>query len=192
MRYAESLQNNGVAPAASDKPADNDADHMVQNAIDKREFDKTAEDGETEIDKLLKHRRLTDGNVEILVKWLDEPEEDATYEPEKEIQRGAAEMLYNYWKAQGGRTNVLFYVGKNPLAETYHVFKILNHEKKKTAFQFEVQWVGYPATAGNTSMEPENKLKKICPELLEEYWAAKGGREKHLAKQGRTKKPRTY
>ncbi|KAK8014123.1 hypothetical protein PG990_007419 [Apiospora arundinis] len=187
----ELLQNNGVAPAASDKPADNDADHMVQNALEKREFDNTAEDGETEIDKLLKHRRLADGSVEILVKWVDEPEEDATYEPEEEIQRGAAETLFDYWKSQGGRTDVLFYVGKSPPSETYHVFKILNHEKKKTVFQFEVQWVGYPATPGNTTMEPETKLKKICPELLEEYWASKGGREMHLAKRGRAKKARS-
>ncbi|KAK8096378.1 uncharacterized protein PG998_014246 [Apiospora kogelbergensis] len=129
------LQNNGVAPAASEMPVDNDADHMAQNVLEKREFDNTAGEGETEIDKLLKHRRLADGSVEILVKWVDEPEEDATYEPEEEIQRDAAETLYDYWKSQGGRTEVLCYGGKNPPIEIYHVFKILNHEKKKTVFK---------------------------------------------------------
>ncbi|KAK7928833.1 hypothetical protein PG985_005831 [Apiospora marii] len=182
------LQNNGVAPAASEMPVDNDADHMAQNALEKREFDNTAEEGEIEIDKLLKHRRLADGSVEIMVKWIDEPEEDATYEPEEEIQRGAAETLYDYWKSRGGRTEVLFYAGKNPPTEIYHVLKILNHEKKKTVFKFQVQWVGYPATPGNTSMEPETKLKNICPELLDEYGAAKGGRKIHFARRGRPKK----
>ncbi|KAK8131535.1 chromo domain-containing protein [Apiospora sp. TS-2023a] len=190
MGGEELLQNIGDAPDSSDKPDDNDADHMIQSALEKREFAETQEDGETEIDKLLKHRRLSDGSVEILVKWVDEAEEDATYEPEEEIQRGAAETLYDYWKSQGDRTTALFYKGKNPPPETYHVFKILRHEKKKTIFQFEVQWVGYPATPTNTSMEPETKLKKICPELLEEYWASKGGREGHLARRGRAKKAR--
>ncbi|KAK7943668.1 uncharacterized protein PG986_012781 [Apiospora aurea] len=190
MGGEELLQGNGDAPAESDKPNHHDADEMIQNALEKREFANTAEDGETEIDKLLKHRRLADGSIEILVKWVDEPEEDATYEPEEEIQRGAAETLYDYWKAHGGRTDALFYRGKTAMAETYHVFKILRHEKKKTIFQFEVQWVGYPATPGNTSIEPETKLKKICPELLNEYWASKGGREAHLAKRGRAKKAR--
>ncbi|KAK8095142.1 uncharacterized protein PG998_014366 [Apiospora kogelbergensis] len=36
MGGGDFLQNNGVVPAASDKPADNDSDHMVQNALNKR------------------------------------------------------------------------------------------------------------------------------------------------------------
>ncbi|KAK8069073.1 hypothetical protein PG994_005689 [Apiospora phragmitis] len=165
MGGEELLQNNGDAPTVSDKPTDNDAENMIQTALEKREFANTAEDGETEIDKLLKHRRLNDGSVEILVKWVDEPEEDATKSNRRTVPPGKT--------------------------ETYHVFKILRHEKKKTIFQFEVQWVGYPATPGNTSFEPETKLKNICPELLKEYWASKGGREAHLARRGRAKKART-
>lgn len=169
-------------------PVDKDANHMVEAALEKKEFAETAQDEECEVERLLKHRRLADGTVEVLVKWADEPEEDATYEPEEEIQRGAAEALYDYWKAQGGRTERLFYKSKNPPPETYHVFKILGHQKQKTVFEFEVQWVGYPATPKNTSMETETKLKKICPSLVAEYWESVGGREKHLGKRGRSAK----
>ena len=114
--------------------------------------------------------------------------EKATFEPEEEIQNGAADMLYEYWGMQGGRTQALFRTGDSPLPECYHVFKILRHEKHKKRFVFEVQWVGYPATRENTTMEAESKLKSICPDLLHEYWESKGGRSRYLAKRGR---PRT-
>ncbi|KAI0601195.1 hypothetical protein F4775DRAFT_483862 [Biscogniauxia sp. FL1348] len=143
---------------------------------------------EHEIDSLLKHRMASDGSgvVEILVHWLGEKKEDATWELEEEIQRGAEESLYDYWKAQGGRLHALFIKPKNPPPEIYHVFKVLRHEKKpRGGFQFEVQWVGHPPTRGETSNETEAKLKKIAPQQLEEYWESIGGREKHLAKRGR-------
>ncbi|KAI8628369.1 hypothetical protein F5Y19DRAFT_476349 [Xylariaceae sp. FL1651] len=149
---------------------------------------------EHEIAKLLKHRMASGGRgaVELLVHWAGEEEQDATWEAEEEIQQGAEEMLYAYWKAQGGRINALFHKPKNPPPEIYHVFKVLRHEKKnRGGFQFEVQWVGHPATHGETSMEAEAKLKNIAPEMLSEYWESVGGRVKHLEKRGRAKKPRT-
>ncbi|KAI1637750.1 hypothetical protein F4809DRAFT_640229 [Biscogniauxia mediterranea] len=160
------------AEAEGDRRADNDEDDREEH----------------EIDSLLKHRMASDGSgaVEILVHWLGEKKEDATWELEEEIQRGAEESLYDYWKAQGGRLHALFIKPKNPPPEIYHVFKVLRHEKKpRGGFQFEVQWVGHPPTRGETSNETEAKLKKIAPELLEEYWESIGGREKHLAKRGR-------
>lgn len=179
-------------PNEEEAPVDKDANSLVEAALEHQEYDETAQDKECEVDKLLKHRRLLDGSVEMLVKWAGESEEEATYEPEEEIQRGAAEALYKYWKLQGGRTKALFYKPKNPPAETYHVFKILSHQKRKAVFEFEVQWVGYPATPENTSKETETKLKKVCPQLVAEYWASVGGREKHLGKRGRSaKKART-
>ncbi|KAI1341325.1 hypothetical protein F5Y15DRAFT_30902 [Xylariaceae sp. FL0016] len=151
------------------------------------------ENEEHEIAQLIKHRMANDGTgaVELLVWWAGEKEEDATWEPEYEIQRGAEQCLYDYWKSQGGRMNALFIKPKNPPAETYIVYQVLGHEKKpRGGFQLEVQWVGHPAMRGETSMEAEVKLKRIAPELLQEYWESIGGREQYVAKRGRTKKPR--
>ncbi|KAI1750735.1 hypothetical protein F4782DRAFT_241276 [Xylaria castorea] len=148
---------------------------------------------EHEIESLIKHRMAGDrsGAVELLVQWADEGKQDATWEAEEEIQQSAAETLYEYWKAQGGRINALFHKPKNAPAEIYHVFKVLRHEKKnRGGFQFEVQWVGHPATHGETTMEAEIKLKNTAPELLQEYWESVGGRAKYLAARGRAKKRR--
>jgi hypothetical protein len=144
-----------------------------------------------EIKKLLKYRMAGEpsGAVELLVQWEGEGEEDATWELEAEIQQGAEEMLYGFWKAQGGRINALFHKPKNPPPEVYHVFNVLRHEKhNRGGFRFEVQWVGHPSTRGETSMETETKLKSIAPELLDQYWKSVGGRDSHLAKRGRAKK----
>ncbi|KAJ2967418.1 hypothetical protein NUW58_g10458 [Xylaria curta] len=145
-----------------------------------------------EVARLLKHQMAENGIVKLLVQWVNEGEEDATWEAEEEIQQNAEEVLYEYWKAQGGRVNALFHQPRNAPAETYHVFRVLRHEKKnRGGFQFEVQWVGHPATRGETSMEAEPKLKNVAPELLQEYWESVGGRAKYLAPRGRAKKVRT-
>ncbi|KAI1735624.1 hypothetical protein F4680DRAFT_452709 [Xylaria scruposa] len=146
---------------------------------------------ELEIERLLKHRMAGDksGAVELLVQWEGEGGQDATWEAEEEIQENAAETLYEYWKAQGGRISALFHKPKNAPPETYHVFKVLRHERKnRGGFQFEVQWVGHPATHGETTMEAETKLKNIAPERLQEYWESVGGRAKYLAARGRAAK----
>ncbi|KAF2963169.1 hypothetical protein GQX73_g10412 [Xylaria multiplex] len=149
---------------------------------------------EHEIAKLLEHRMTSNGSgaVELLVQWVDEGEQDATWEAEDEIQQGAEELLYKYWDAQGGRIRALFHKPKNAPPEIYHVFKVLRHEKKnRGGFQFEIQWVGHSAARADTTMEAETKLKNIAPELLREYWESVGGRASHLAPRGRAKKPRT-
>ncbi|XXG95314.1 hypothetical protein Hte_001575 [Hypoxylon texense] len=147
---------------------------------------------EQEVEALLEHRMAKDDNsrVEVLVRWAKEDEEDS-WEAEEEIQKGAGETLYAYWKKQGGRTNALFIKPKNPPAEVYHVYNILAHERRtRGGFEFEVQWVGHPPTRGETTMEAEPKLRKIAPEALDEYWESVGGRDKFLAKRGRNKKAR--
>ncbi|KAI0173071.1 hypothetical protein GGR52DRAFT_370772 [Hypoxylon sp. FL1284] len=156
--------------------------------------DKTDEREEREIKALLKHRMSPDGSgrVDILVHWVGEPEEDATWEMEQEIQYGAEETLFAYWKSQGGRMNALFIKPKNPPSEVYFVYSILRHVRRnRGGFEFEVQWVGHPATRGETTMEAEPKLKNTAPDALEEYWESVGGRDKFLAKRGRSKKPKT-
>ncbi|KAK7928428.1 heterochromatin protein [Apiospora marii] len=161
---------------------------MVEDASENSEFDDTPVDIKREIEKLLTHRLVSDDEVEILVQWSYEPD-NASFEPEVEIQQCAPKVLYEYWMAQGGRTEALYQKDRDAPLAVYHAFKILRHERRKGAFQFEVQWVGYPATTGNTSLEPEDKLRDICPELLEEYWKSQGGRDKCFAKCGRGKKP---
>ncbi|KAK6850522.1 hypothetical protein PG987_000156 [Apiospora arundinis] len=118
---------------------DNDAKRMTENAGYQNNASNSAEDTKMEVEKLLQHRQVSDGSIEILVKWVGQPKEDAPFEPEHEIQQGAAETLYDYWRAIGGRTKTLFYEGKDSLPEMYHVFKILHHEKKGTGLQLEVQ-----------------------------------------------------
>lgn len=169
-----------------EKVAQADEEEKNTREVDERE--------EHEVKALLEHRVATDstGTVEFLVHWVGEEKKEATWETEEEIQRGAEETLYAYWKAQGGRINTLFIKPKNPPPEFYHVFNILRHEKKaRGGFEFEVQWVGHRPIRGETTMEAETKLKKKAPELLKGYWESIGGREKHLAKRGRNKKPRT-
>ncbi|KAI1388093.1 uncharacterized protein F4822DRAFT_302046 [Hypoxylon trugodes] len=149
---------------------------------------------EHEVHAILQHRMTRDGSgrVELLIHWEGETEEEATWELEEEIQKGADEILYAYWKSQSGRSAALFFRPKDPPPETYHVFNILNHKKRmRGGFEFEVQWVGHSTTPGETSMEAESKLRKIAPALLDKYWANKGGRDKFLAKRGRNKHLRT-
>lgn len=155
---------------------------------------KKVEDGDMhEIKKLLEHKvsDADQGRVLLLVQWVNDLE--GTWEPEEGIQDGASEILFDYWKKQGGRNKALFEKRKGAeplLKEQYFVYKILTHERARSTFQFEVQWVGYPAGKAQTSVETEAKLKKIAPELLEEYWELQGGRQQFLAKRGRAKKAR--
>ncbi|KAJ3562151.1 hypothetical protein NPX13_g8671 [Xylaria arbuscula] len=85
-------------------------------------------------------------------------------------EQNAAETLYSYWKAQGGRQSVLFHKPKHPLDEMYHVFKVLRHKKRHQGFQLEVQWVGHSTKPHETTMEPETKIQSIAPALLDQYW----------------------
>ncbi|KAI1076904.1 hypothetical protein F5B20DRAFT_554198 [Whalleya microplaca] len=193
--------NDNAATNNTVKAEPEDADNTPAKASTKgkgKQMENAAEDPdgreEHEILSLLTHRMIEDGNgqVELLVHWVGESEDDATWENEEEIQKGADETLYAYWKAQGGRLNALFIKPKNPPPETYHLFKILGHEKKpRGGFQFEVQWVGHAAIRGETSMETESKLRNIAPDALNKYWESVGGRHKFLAKRGRGKKART-
>lgn len=191
-RRAEAAEDKAAEDkAAEDKAAEDEAaDEADEEGEGEGEGEGEDEGEEREVKGFLNHRLNEDGSVDLLVQWAGEPDSAATYEAEGELQEGAAETVYAYWKAKGGRSESLFYNAKPEVPEVYHVFKILRHEKKGTIFLFEVQWVGYPPSAGNTTMEPEAKLKKTAPQLLDEYWESKGGRAKFLAKRGRGRKAR--
>ncbi|KAI0970402.1 hypothetical protein F4678DRAFT_473256 [Xylaria arbuscula] len=144
-----------------------------------------------ELCNLLKHR-MSGGNrgaVELLVHWVGESEAGATWEAEDEIRQNAAETLYSYWKAQGGRQSVLFHKPKHPLDEMYHVFKVLRHKKRRQGFQLEVQWVGHSTEPHETTMEPETKIQSIAPALLDQYWGRVGGRASYLGMRNRANRP---
>ncbi|KAK7755101.1 hypothetical protein SLS62_002916 [Diatrype stigma] len=144
---------------------------------------------EHEVKKILDHRPSEGekGAIELLVHWEGETVDEATWEPEEEIQKGAAETLYDYWKAKGGRHRALFQ--DRHLPEEYRVFSILRHQKKQRGgFHLEVQWVGYSDSPVDTTWEPETKLKTAAPGPLNEYWDSVGGRDKFLGRRGRSKK----
>ncbi|KAI1421141.1 hypothetical protein F5Y12DRAFT_790426 [Xylaria sp. FL1777] len=185
---------NGPPPQEKAKPTETRSAQHPRGAEQKEGGEEEDKREEHEIAKLIKHRMAADqsGAVELLVQWVGEDEQDATWEVEEEIQQGADEVLYEYWNTQGGRISALFHKPKNPPPEIYHVFKLLRHEKKnRGGFQFEVQWVGHSAARADTTMEAETKLKNIAPELLHAYWESVGGRASHLAPRGRAKKTRT-
>ncbi|KAI0015289.1 hypothetical protein F4780DRAFT_764497 [Xylariomycetidae sp. FL0641] len=184
-----------AAPVA--KPAKETTDTPPSTRKGKRKSAQAAsnEDGDNreqkEIEKIIKHRVAADGtgSLELLVHWEGEKAEDASWEAEHEIQESAAETLYDYWRAQGGRVAALFIKPKNPPREVYHVFKILRHQKTPgRGFQMEIQWVGHSDARGETTWEPETKIRKTAPALLEQYWEAQGGRQAHVGKRGRPKK----
>ncbi|KAI1821445.1 hypothetical protein F4861DRAFT_541928 [Xylaria intraflava] len=186
------------APEAVAEPSPQEKNKAKQPDTKLAPAERKAEDAdereEKEVVKILQHRMAGDqsGAVELLVQWVGEGEDEATWEAENEIQQGADEILYEYWKTQGGRINALFHKPRHPPSETYHVFKVLRHERNnRGGFQFEVQWVGHPSTRGETSMETETKLKNIAPKLLAAYWDSVGGRTSFLAPRGRVKKTRT-
>ncbi|OTA98131.1 hypothetical protein M426DRAFT_123179 [Hypoxylon sp. CI-4A] len=182
-----------VDKTSATKPSAGKATTNGAEADEADEVDEANDGEECEIKALLTHRMNKDVTVELLVHWAGETEDEATWVLEEEIQKGAAESLYEYWKGQGGRINALFIKPKNPPKEEYHVFDILTHMKKARGggFDFEVQWVGHPPTRGETSMESEARLKKIAKEKVAEYWKSVGGRNKFLEKRGRGKKART-
>ncbi|RYP03283.1 hypothetical protein DL764_005245 [Monosporascus ibericus] len=144
---------------------------------------------EHEVKAILDHRTGEGerGAIELLVHWVGETKEEATWEAEEEIQKGAAETLYDYWNSKGGRGRALF--NELQLPEEYRVFKVLRHERRQRGgFHLEVQWVGYSDSPVDTTWEAETKLKTVAPGPLEDYWDSVGGRGKFLARRGRSKK----
>ncbi|KAK8092644.1 uncharacterized protein PG998_014809 [Apiospora kogelbergensis] len=87
------LQSNGNTRTTPDsatlgRPVDNNTKRMTENAGHQNNASNSTEDIEMEVEKLLEHRQVSDGSIEILVKWVGQPKEDASFEPEHEIQQG--------------------------------------------------------------------------------------------------------
>jgi hypothetical protein len=193
----EPVMNKHVAPELAKTSAGKPVEHIPANIspaernAEELLAKKLEDENIHEVKALLAHKVSDNepGRILIEVEWADDPK--TTWEPEEELQDGASEMLYDYWKKQGGRNAALFENGSQPLLkEQYWVYKIIQHERVRSIFQLQIQWVGYPADAANTTWEPESKVKNIANEMLQAYWVMKGGRDQYLAKRGRNKKAR--
>lgn len=115
---------------------------------------------------------------ELLVHWAnaaDGPSE--TWEAEVDLHYDAPRSLFSYWRAVGGREAHM----KDP--GLWYVAGIKSHRVTGGKVTMLVSWVG----SGDNNWEPEDKLQEVAPEVLEEYWQAKGGREKCVGKS--VKKP---
>ncbi|RYP75901.1 hypothetical protein DL771_002165 [Monosporascus sp. 5C6A] len=181
---------NGTSEPKSDSKADANDKGAAKDGGNTADAQRDQEQGEEhEVKAILDHRAVEGerGAVELLVHWVGETKEEATWEPEEGIQKGAAEALYDYWKSKGGRGRALF--NELQLPEEYRVFKVLRHERRqRRGFHFEVQWVGYSDSPVDTTWEAETKLKTVAPGPLDEYWDSVGGRGKFLARRGRSKR----
>lgn len=185
--------SNGAKPnskADSSNKSPKKKGENADGAQEQQDEDEELDEGEEQEVKAILNFRASEsekGAIELLVHWADETVDQATWEPEEEIQNGAEETVYEYWKAKGGRGRALFQDLQLP--EEYRVFKILRHEKKnRGGFHLEVQWVGYSDSPVDTTWEPEAKLKTAARGSLDEYWDSVGGRDKFLARRGRARK----
>ncbi|KAK6700488.1 hypothetical protein SNK05_013301 [Fusarium graminearum] len=82
--------------------------------------------------------------------------------PEREVQAVYPKIVYDYWKALGGRCSATGF-------DMWHPFHILGRRVKRGGNQLEyrVQWVGY--SKRETSWESGEDLTIWSPELKEDY-----------------------
>ncbi|KAF6827705.1 chromo domain-containing protein [Colletotrichum musicola] len=134
------------------------------------------------IEEIYGHRRDPKDKTlfQMHVRWKhDVP----SWEPESNIQEDAEDLLFAYWDSvKGGRRAHMADKG------LWHALKVEKHRQKAHGVvEVQVAWVG----SRDRSWEPEDQVQQYARELLEDYWVAKGGREKHVraiavpAKRGR-------
>ncbi|KAF6811510.1 putative chromo domain-containing protein [Colletotrichum sojae] len=123
------------------------------------------------IEEIYGHRRDPKDKTlfQMHVRWKhDTP----SWEPESNIQEDAEDLLFAYWDSvKGGRRAHMADKG------LWHALKVEKHRQKAHgAVEVQVAWVG----SRDRSWEPEDQVQQYARELLEDYWVAKGGREKHV------------
>jgi hypothetical protein len=112
------------------------------------------------IERLLSERTTLDGEVEILVKWEDYGDEEATWELESELAESAPEMV-RLWRAQKGIEDQVF-----------EVERILG----KDGDCYIVQWVGFPLARDRTR-ERCSKLMVDVPLMVQDFERKREGGE---------------
>jgi hypothetical protein len=128
------------------------------------------DDTEYTVSHITSHRvDPTDGSIELLVHWENPDVNEATWEPEENLQENALDAVTSYWETvEGGRLAV----------RPYEVLAIRGHEwlrkgkAKARTLHFEVEWLGYK----QRTMEPWRRFTKDQPKLVEEYFQLIGGR----------------
>lgn len=103
----------------------------------------------------LNGHRWKDGEIEVKVNWQGG---ESTWEPERNIHLDAPQILFNYWKVQGGRPT-------NPEdPEMFDIVAIRSHTKRRLL----VEWTGYPPSE-NTWMA-RKEVKATAPDVVKEYF----------------------
>ncbi|KOS21321.1 hypothetical protein ESCO_006780 [Escovopsis weberi] len=124
-----------------------------------KEVDETSLENDTRIpDKFVSHRVFEHlSQTEIEVKWKDAPN---SWEVEFHLQKRWPQMLYAYWRSNGGRQ-------KATKLEDFHIFKVLKHRPVQK--RYLVQWVGYSESPADVTWEPEKLVYDTAPHLLAEF-----------------------
>ncbi|KAF4874155.1 hypothetical protein CGCSCA1_v006755 [Colletotrichum siamense] len=162
-----------TAPKPAPEPAAEDEDETMVDDPEKGLF---------VLDTIIGHRKDPKDKTlfQMHVRWKhDEP----SWEPESNIQEDAEEALFEYWDSvKGGR------LGAMADKDLWHVLRVEKHKQKPTGkVELYVAWTGSP----DRSWEPEENVTQFARELVEDYWASKGGRDKVIkpiaapAKRGR-------
>lgn len=175
-------------PDAQDQAQDNgvDVDADVDADVDgKTEEPRTARQGHPRekrysFKSIEAHRPSEDepNLFELLVHWTHAADgASETWEAEVDLHYDAPRSLFSYWRAVGGREAHM----KDP--GLWYVAGIKTHRVAGGRVSMLVSWVG----SGDNNWEPEAKLEEVAPEVLAEYWDAKGGRESCVGAAGKTK-----
>nr|UWK20163.1 chromo domain [Trichoderma rhododendri] len=128
------------------------------SVITDREDEAASETGDEEFSfkRFVKHRWVGD-SIEVRVEWESG---ETTWEPETNLHQDAPEILFEYWREQGGRPN-------NPRdPEIYEVFAILKHNKNRS--RLLVEWVGYERT--EASWASRKIIEETAKDIVDAYF----------------------
>jgi hypothetical protein len=192
---ASSTAKKAAAPSSAETKTEPKEPIVYISALDEVEdakagAGKTADKNDAEssearynISRLVKHRVNPDADlVELLVEWVGQPSDEATWEPEADLHADAKPALIRYWDAQpGGRDKVMRNSGHT--CDVFALWGLRKVELKKKAgrkpskgkakkeaeqasWVIDVEWVGYK----DTSPVFVTSLEEDQPELMKLYW----------------------
>ncbi|KZL64628.1 chromo domain-containing protein, partial [Colletotrichum tofieldiae] len=84
--------------------------------------------------------------------------------PERLIQQRCPSQLFAYWKSFSQPRE------KTVKSNHYHVFDIIDDDPSQG---LKIQWVGYSPSDSDTTWESASKIRKMVPELLDDYLTGK-------------------
>ncbi|KAF4414544.1 hypothetical protein CFRS1_v015144 [Colletotrichum fructicola] len=141
------------------------------DAADAKDDADDPENGIFVIEAIVGHQRDPDDSTlfQMRVCWMHGK---PTWEPESSIQEDAEEALFAYWDTvEGGREGAMVDIN------LWHVLKVEKHKQEATGtVKLHVAWVG----SHERTWEPEDQVLQNARELVDDYWATRGGRQKHV------------